>query len=231
MESVLIAMIDFHNHILPGIDDGSSSISESIAMAKILVELGYNEIHCTPHIMSGFYNNNSKTIKNQCQKLQQHIYENKIDLKLIPGFELYLDETYKKKMIDCEDIIQKEILVEGPIRSWPDYLDMILIDIIERGYIPIIAHPERNIVLQKDLSYIKKYRTMGCEIQCNILSMFGTYGKREQNYIEELLVNNLVNYLGTDMHSAKVPISHYQEAFSMIRSKVGNHGFMSLTRG
>ena len=101
--------------------------------------------------------------------------------------------------------------------------------LLDKGFIPVIAHPERNLDLQKaPLTQIRKYTDMGCKLQSNILSMFELYGKRVKQYMEALLTTDLISYLGTDMHNADISIDSYKKAFEEIMLKTGRNRFLSF---
>jgi len=210
-------MIDIHCHILPGLDDGSQSLAESIEMAQFLVSMGYKKVLASTHIKSGIYNNTAAIIQKKCETLQTALDARGIDLKIIPFVELYLDETVLNK-IEAGVIpsYNNRILVEGPMNNWPDYLDSILFKIKTKGFSPILAHVERNRVLNRHPDRIRELKDDGVEIQVEALSIVSHYGESARSCVQELLKLDLVDYIATDLHG--MPAN--PEIFSMAKAEI-----------
>ena len=138
-------MIDYHCHILPGLDDGATSIDESIAMAKGLVEVGYSTVCCTPHCMKGYYEFSPEQVREATLILQADLDNAEIDLKLLPGMEYTLDECFFDFVDDLLPLGESRlVLCEAPQIPNPTVIEDGLQVIVEKGYIPLVAHPERS---------------------------------------------------------------------------------------
>ena len=85
-------MIDFHCHILPGIDDGCRDLDESLVLAQVLVAAGFKEVFCTPHCIHGVYDNTPSSVRAAVDQLQQQVIREGIPLKLHSGMEYCLVE-------------------------------------------------------------------------------------------------------------------------------------------
>ena len=85
-------MIDYHCHLLPGLDDGPKEIDESVAMAAALLKAGFRKIYCTPHLMKGCYDADNQAVLSAVIILQKRLTAENIKIEIFPGREYYLDE-------------------------------------------------------------------------------------------------------------------------------------------
>ncbi len=225
-------MIDFHCHILPGIDDGPESIDESIAMAAALHKAGFDKIYCTPHLMKGCYDTDNQTVLSAVINLQKKLTEENIKIEVLPGREYYLDEFFVQHLKHPLPLGKtKYILIEIPNYADERYVQETCFRIKCSGYIPMIAHPERcRIIAQftnKNKSFfnpgknkntggtskanglIKYLQEIGCAFQGNIGSLAGLYGKEVQQTAKSMKANNLFTHFGTDAHSLEGIINYF----------------------
>ncbi len=142
-------MIDWHCHILPGLDDGSRNIEQSLAMARLMAAHGFTEIHCTPHLIRGCFEADNTVVRQRIQELQQLITDSHIPLTLLAGREYFLDEyllTYLEEPLPLGN--SRQILVEIPPRTTGEMVREVLYKVIRTGFTPVIAHPERCHLLE-----------------------------------------------------------------------------------
>ena len=85
-------MIDYHCHLLPGIDDGPENIGESVAMAAALYKAGFKTIYCTPHAMKGYYDADNKQVLSALSNLRKRLNEENIKLEILSGRETRSDQ-------------------------------------------------------------------------------------------------------------------------------------------
>lgn len=193
-------MKDIHSHILYGIDDGSRNIEESIQLLDYLYRHGVTDIILTPHyIENSKYNcNNQKKIE-ILHELQQKY--KKINLYL--GNEVYITENILE-LLKNEEIMtlnhSRYLLIELPMNSEIKNLDSIIFDLVRNNIIPIIAHPERYRYVQKNIHYFDEFRNMGVLLQGNYESLFNHYGTSAKKTLKKLLKEDMVTFLGSDMH-------------------------------
>jgi len=138
-------MIDFHSHILPGIDDGAIAVDDSITMAKALSAFGYKNVCCTPHCIKGYYDLTPQRVREATLMLQADLDSADIHLELWPGMEYMLDECfaeYAENLLPLGDT--KLVLCEAPQQAHPGFVQEGLELIIAKGFVPLIAHPERT---------------------------------------------------------------------------------------
>lgn len=207
-------MIDLHLHILPGIDDGSSSLEESVRMAKRLSELGFKGAFCTSHYIADSPQAADNQTKNHLrEKLQAELDKAGIKLKLMPGNEIYIDpkmvDYLTKGKASClgDDLSSKKkhqhVLFELPFYAEVSYLRDIIFELKAKGLVPILAHPERYLFIQKKKEVIFEIVKLGVKLQSNYGSIVGQYGGKAKKIMKFLLKNRLVSYLGTDIHRAE----------------------------
>jgi protein-tyrosine phosphatase len=146
-------MIDWHCHLLPGVDDGSNSLDESLAMGRLLAEAGFTEVYCTPHCLHGAYDNTPKGVQQATAALQKAFQQHNIPLKLHPGMEYYLDEMLLRNMDELQPLgTSRLILVEAAQQAHPDMLKDALFQFLRRKWIPVVAHPERCVLFDQPCS-------------------------------------------------------------------------------
>lgn len=135
---------DWHCHLLPAVDDGPARIDESVEMAAALQKAGVKKVYCTPHLISGSFEADNKTVKRATAELQAQLNNNHVDLELLPGREYYLDEFLPRYLADPMPLGNTNfILIEIANHMPPEFVKEAFYLIKRRGYVPMIAHPER----------------------------------------------------------------------------------------
>ncbi len=214
-------MIDIHSHLLYGIDDGSKSIEDSVDIIRNMHNVGFTDIILTPHYIkdsdySSPRSNNLKLLRN----LKQALKENNIDVNLYLGNEIYIDE-------DIYDLLEEDeisslndsrfLLIELPMSGeYDNYID-IFEYLISQGYKVILAHPERYISFQNDLSKVLELKKIGVYFQSNLESILGSYGKGAVKAIKKLLKMKKISFLATDIHHKKHDYNKFEKAKKKIR--------------
>jgi protein-tyrosine phosphatase len=198
-------MIDFHNHILPGIDDGSKSTDISLEMLTIAQAQGITEVVNTVHFQHPKMNNKEisyKIIKEETRLLQDLLNQNKINIKLHFGSEVY----FLPNLIEIKNNplttfgYGKYMLIEFPLIQVPEVQKKHLFELKLSGVTPIIAHPERYITVQDNLSMITTWLEAGCLIQVDAGSILGKLGKKSKVVAEKILKNGWCQIIGSDSH-------------------------------
>jgi len=219
-------MIDYHCHILPGIDDGPATMDEAVEMAAALKEAGFTSIYCTPHLIKGSFDVGNDAVRAVLAELQKKLHAENIKLRLIPGREYYLDEylfDYLKKPMPLGET--KYIMLEISKHITPKFVKEACFRIKRRGYIPMIAHPERcglfsvsngweaalsqginslfkaRGLKQKEPQLLDYLKSIGCAFQANLGSFAGWYGARVEKKAHALKEKKIYTHFGTDFHS------------------------------
>ena len=194
-------MIDVHSHILPGIDDGSKSLDQSVNILAGLKNQGFTEVILTPHYVQDtkYCSLRSENLK-LLRKLKKVAPKG---LKLYLGNELYIDRTLpqllKKRKISAL-AGSKYLLVEFPMSGEFDGYEDILDSLRLAGYQVIIAHPERYSISHRDFTFIERLCELGVLFQCNYGSFIGQYGRKSCKIAKKLARRKLIFILGTDIH-------------------------------
>ena len=192
-------MIDFHSHILPQTDDGSISIEETINILKEAKQVGFTKVISTSHYLEGYYESNQKERNELLEKIKQ---EN-VEVELYLGSEIYISENMieflkDKKASSIND--SRYVLFELPMGNETMLAKEMIYRLIENNYVPIIAHPERYSYVQDNPEYVEELLQMGAMFQANYGSIIGLYGKKAEKTVKKLLKENLIQFLGSDVH-------------------------------
>lgn len=196
----MLNMIDFHSHILPGIDDGSRNMEQSIQILKEAKEAGFSKVISTSHYMEEYFECDETKRRELLDNLQKNI--DGIDLYL--GSEIYItnnivDLIKENSASSINDT--KYVLFEFPLAETKPMNDKeVIYRLIENGYVPIIAHPERYPFIQKDPDYLFELSDMGALFQANYGSIIDMYGSKAKKTLKKLLKNDLISFFGTDTH-------------------------------
>lgn len=141
-------MIDYHCHLLPGFDDGPTTVDEALTMARALAAYGFREACCTPHCIKGHYEYTPAEVREAVAKLQGMLDAAGIALKLNPGMEYYLDGCFEQFAANLLPLGESRlVLCEAPPQVYPEMVVELAGLIVDRGYIPLLAHPERSDVV------------------------------------------------------------------------------------
>ncbi|MDO3644584.1 tyrosine-protein phosphatase [Mucilaginibacter sp. L3T2-6] len=192
--------VDMHSHILPGIDDGAQNPQESIFLIKQMMEVGIKKFIATPHIMVDYYRNNAETITNALTILKAELEKESIDVEVQAAAEHYFDETFEKRIDAGELMIMGDnyVLFEFSFINQPVNTIPVVEKLKDKGYKPILAHPERYPYM--DLEQFRNLHDWGVDFQMNTISLTGYYGLGAKKIAEQLIDNQLINFISSDMH-------------------------------
>jgi protein-tyrosine phosphatase len=200
-------MIDIHCHILPGLDDGASSLKQSLKMAKQAVGDGIRTVVATPHTVSSAYSNPIGEIRKQVAILRGILEDMSIPLEICPGSEARLCSRMTDLILTGEITTLNDngryILMEFPDHAFPDGYEEEIFHLTLRGIFPIIAHPERNFIFQEKKELIHNLVNAGCLIQLTAMSITGEMGEDAADFSYYLLEHRMAHIIATDAHSAE----------------------------
>ncbi|HRE77326.1 MAG TPA: histidinol phosphatase [Flavobacterium sp.] len=193
---------DIHSHLIPGIDDGAKTSEDAIKLITELEKIGFNQFITTPHIIHNLWNNTHQTIKEGEKSLNNYLIENS-NKKVVKASAEYMMDTYFLELLQKEKLLTLKdfyILVEMSYLNPPLQLLDIIFDIQVAGYKPILAHPERYFFYHNNFDAYHKLRKAGCLFQLNLLSVTGYYGENVARTAQKLLSNNMIEFVGSDVH-------------------------------
>lgn len=196
-------MIDIHAHIIPKIDDGADSFEEAYMMFLQAHDAGFTDIIATSHYIEGHFE--ADVIKRHAwiEAMNKVLNENKVNLKLHSGNEIYITQNLIKLIKDKKASTlanSKYVLFELPMNNNVKYLNEMIFEIKALGMIPVIAHPERYTYVQENPNILISLIEQGALFQANYASIVERYGKHAKNTVKKLLKANMIHFLGTDSH-------------------------------
>lgn len=197
-------MIDIHNHLLYGIDDGASDVDVSMKMCIDAVNNEISTIVCTPH----FYKYHQldeflETRDRRIGRLKNILRDEDIPLKLLSGAELFLsDGIFEAENLDALTIQSTNyMLCEFPLGPFNIERSTMWIDeLIDRGYRPILAHPERYVELHRNFNIIDELLSRDVIFQVNIDSLSGKNGMKPQGMAIDMVKRKIAKLIATDAH-------------------------------
>lgn len=193
---------DMHNHILPGIDDGSPDLDTSFQLIDTLLELGYQKFVCTPHILLEIHPNNKTTISNAWHQLTNGLNSKGLEVPVEFAAEYMLNFEFDE-LLENDNILSfgnKQVLIEMSYAVESPNIREAIFTLQTRGYKPILAHPERYPYYFHRFEHYEHLIDAGCDLQLNLLSLTGYYGKPIKNVAEKLVEKDLISWVGTDLH-------------------------------
>ncbi|MBQ8835478.1 MAG: hypothetical protein IJ001_11240 [Oscillospiraceae bacterium] len=196
-------MIDLHSHILPDLDDGSQSLRDSLAMARMAVDSGVTAMAATPHC-SG---DRTREVYAAWQLLREALKENGIPLKLFPGMEIFGTPDTARMLRDGQLFTlngSRYPLIEFSFRSDGQEETWILRNVCKAGFRPIVAHPERYAYVQQDPKLVNCWHKMGCLLQVNRGSLLGRFGVHARETGMELVDRGFAAIVASDAHSPQI---------------------------
>jgi len=191
--------INIHSHLLPGIDDGSKNIADTIFLISKLKAMGVQQFITTPHILNSIWNNTRETIETCYTATLPHLE----DTVIKPAAEYMMDSYFYDLILKEEPLLTVKdnyVLVEMSYVNPPIQLFDFIFELQVAGYKPILAHPERYLFYHNNFSEYHRLKKAGCSFQLNLLSVTGYYGNNVTAITERLLREELFDFSGTDVH-------------------------------
>ena len=205
-------MIDIHCHILPDFDDGADSLTEALDMAQMAALSGVTDIIATPHFRGVLEElEQLPTIRQQYELLSTAIYQAQIPLRLHPGAEiLCVPETVSLAISHQLPTLAQTnyVLTEFYFDESYSFMDETLGEIAASGYKPVVAHPERYGVIQREPQLLRRWARQGYVIQLNKGSVLGAFGSRPEQAANEILAMGLAHLFASDAHSCHSRTPH-----------------------
>ncbi|PCE62622.1 tyrosine-protein phosphatase [Sediminicola luteus] len=198
----LKGLVDIHNHILPGIDDGAKNADESLALIKGLGEFGIERFIATPHIMNHYFENTNDSIVAAYEHLKPTISVMENTPKISLAAEHMIDDNFEH-LLEQDAIMpmgKEHLLVEMSYLQPPINFDQAIAKVQQKGLFPILAHPERYNFLHGHYHKYVKMKQDGIRFQLNLLSIGGYYGKGVQKTAFKLIEDGYIDFVGTDTH-------------------------------
>jgi len=223
--------VDLHAHILPGLDDGPVTVEESLAMARMAARDGTDIIVATPHYRDmELEHQSSRIIRELADTLNaalrsDTLRESTPPVRILTGMTHRLDMSLPD-LVDSESAITlnrtRFLLVEPPFSRLPSYVEEVIGRLLTQRLVPVIAHPERNILFQQNPNRLQHLVDDGVIVQVASGSLTGQNGDNARRAAELYIRRGLAHVVSSEMHSQRAPRSpQLSEAFEIVVDLVG----------
>lgn len=225
-------MIDTHIHILPNLDDGAKNLQMAVDMADIAQKCEFEKIIATPHYIEKSLEIGYNIIESKVYELNKILNKDGNHIEVFCGNEIYYTSNILK-LLDEKKVhtlnYTRYFLVELPIVGEPlDFVE-VLKQCLDKGYIPVIAHPERYEWFDKAYNNFLKLKEMGVKFQVNYGSFLGHYGRCPKKNVIKLLKNNMVDLISTDAHEVGKVYTDFKKIKRKITFICGKDRFLLFT--
>jgi protein-tyrosine phosphatase len=200
-------MIDFHSHVIPGVDDGATDLVQAGEALRAMREQGVRALVTTPHLPGSLLTRPElveamERIDAAWGELRDMVAREMPELRIERGAEIALDAP-------APDLSDPRVrlagtsfaLVEFPFMNVPPRSENAIYELRMKGWRPVIAHPERYSGVDSGLRVVEDWLRVGGLLQVNCASLLGRYGKNAERIAWGLLEQGWVSYLGSDYHA------------------------------
>ena len=225
-------MIDFHTHILPNIDDGARNIEETLYLIQEAQKVGFEAIIATSHYMEGYYETDVSGRELWINAIYQKLQKENLDIKLYLGNEIYLSDNIISLLEEGQASTINDtsyVLFEMPLNIEPLNLYHVVYEMMQNKLVPILAHPERYTFVQQDPELIYDLIEKGVLMQANYASILGYYGSKAQIMVKKFLENNMIHFLGSDVHKPNTIYPRIPQILEKLGQIVGKEKLEELT--
>ncbi len=224
-------MIDIHHHCLPGVDDGPRELTEAVELCAAAAEEGIETIVATPHVLRGRWPAFSRReLESRLAELQDRVGPRP---KLLLGSEYFFSHDMAEVLREGTSVhplaAGRYVLLELPANSVPPMFNQPLYRAQLEGWLPILAHPERNTVFQAHPELLAALIEHGLRVQVTATSLTGAFGAQARQAAETFLRCGMVHFVATDAHNKEKRPPRMQEALAALRALVGDAATKALT--
>jgi protein-tyrosine phosphatase len=202
-------LIDLHCHYLPGIDDGAQSLDEAVELARRASQAGITTAVMTPHIHPGRYENTASSVSKLCAAFQRVLLHKDIPLDVRVGGEVRVSADIMQ-MVENDEIPfigsvdgYRIVLLEFPHSHLLIGADKLVSWLLARRIRPLIAHPERNKEVMRNVERIEPFVKMGCMLQLTGAAVLGQFGQPAKDCAQNIIDRGWASVVATDSHNLK----------------------------
>jgi protein-tyrosine phosphatase len=201
-------MIDLHNHLLPGIDDGAKKLEETLEFLRVARRDGIATVTATPHMKPGVYDNTRAVILERIALVKEAARGDEAEqVELLPGAEVYFTadvvERARTGQLMTVGDRGKYLLLELPYQQVPMKVDDTIFQLRLLGITPIMAHPERVAYYLEDFGRVAASVRLGALTQVTGSSISGRFGTKARDFAVRMLEQNLIHILASDSHDVR----------------------------
>jgi len=223
-------MYDIHCHIIPGVDDGAKDYYEAKKMVQRAYDEGIRGLIATPHYHSGISDAELESWQDGFKTLKKAAKSVSTGFELHQGAEVYIDSEVLEKLKSGEPITMAKsgyVLLECSYGAPYRYLERLLLDVVNSGFKPILAHMERYSALT-DIESVENIRRLGVLLQVNAKSVVKGSFQRKR-WILKLVQKGYIDAIGSDAHNVTTRPAHWAACMEYLQKKVGNETVERLT--
>ena len=219
--------VDLHSHTLPGIDDGAITMADSLEMLRIAAENGTAIMTATPHRWHEGHENGPELLRRLTAQVNEALSASTLArvIQLLPGQEIPLLPSTAAELMDGTLLTLgdygKYALVEPPFEHLPDFVASALSEIASTGICPVLAHPERNAVIQRDPSLVEPFLEAGAVLQLTAMSVSGDNGPVAEAAAHWIIEKTSRCIVASDTHSATWRPPLLTRAFAAVTARHG----------
>ncbi len=227
----IIGYWDVHCHLLPGVDDGSSSVAETMKLIGMEYKQGVRKIVFTPHYRKGLFEISLDAKEEIFDQVLRRASKKYPDMEFYLGCEYYADPGMIHRVLEDPRYRMPKgqaVLVEFSYTESFENIRNTIRKLTEAGFIPVLAHFERYECLRKNIKRLGFLKREGAKLQVNCKSLIGKEGLAKKIYCTKALTENYVDLLGTDAHNIDKRSVHIEEAARLIWKKRGDYGLRKI---
>ena len=217
-------MIDIHNHSIPAVDDGASTIEDAMQILRREAGDGVRAVVCTPHYRPGMFETSAEEVLRQYLLLAERAKQEVPELTIFLGCEIHAHvdmlDTIRTRP-NCHMADSDFVLAEFSRRHDRTVIRNTLQELRAGGLIPIIAHAERYPPITEDLDFLDELIALGCRVQLSADAIIGKSVRAEYGFCKKVLSYGMVHFVGSDAHDPKYRPAHMKECAKHLRKKAG----------
>ena len=219
-------MIDLHNHLLPGIDDGAKKVEETLEFLRVARRDGVKVVVATPHMKPGVFDNTREGILERVGLVREAARGDEAEgVTLLPGAEVYftadlITRAREKRLMTYGDK-GRYLLLELPYQQIPMQVDDTIFQLKLLGITPVMAHPERVAYYLENIDRVAASVRLGALTQVTGASLTGKFGDKARDFARAMLRRNLVHVLASDAHDVRYRPPVLSEAIPAAAADVG----------
>lgn len=226
-------LIDIHTHILPGLDDGAEKWKDALAMARMSVKAGVGVVLATSHSRERGRESAEYLVRyvRTLNRFRSLLAEYQIPLQIGAGMEIMADGHVAERL-DAGEVLTlnktRYALVEFELDSPVQFIYRELDRLLDRGYVPVVAHPERYHCITRSVEDAAIWTEMGALLQINKGSILGGFGKEIQTNADQLLRMGIVYALASDAHRPYIRTPDIRELIEVLHTDYGENAVKML---
>lgn len=217
-------MIDLHNHLLVGVDDGPKTDVEAVKLLKQAFNQGIADIIVTPHHYDSHFITPSHVVHEKLEDLKNIVASEYLNINIYPGHEVRINPHLMNELRSKDTMTlngSRYILIEVSEYDIQHRLDNVIFDLQMRGFIPIMAHPERYSVLAGKEGALYHLVEKGVLVQITASAICGVHGTYLKKVVLQMIKNHIVHFVASDAHHFKSRPFMLKEAYQEINKTLG----------